>query len=200
MISLEQTFAQKLNELVADFVREERPDETDAEVTSALLEFVLSYERLRRHVTASTNEAKAVDDQTIIKMSSWDSNDPTMSTVEKVLHRLAEGRGEAGVKLLKEAIQIRALELSKKQAEVAKHSRKSRQQPLSGLVEQIVRQDPEISQHQLFHALKRKLATMDDPPYSHSGNSFKSKDKGFLDVKDEALGQYRYRAKKKLSP
>jgi hypothetical protein len=89
--------------------------------------------------------------------------------------------------LLKTSIQIRAHELSKKQAEVAKQLRKSRQQPMSGLVEQIVSQEPGISQHQLSQALKRMLVTMDDPPYSHSGGSFKSRDKKFPDISNDAL-------------
>ena len=199
MTSQEQTFPQKLEALVKAFVVAERPGETDAEVAVAVFDFVLSYERLRRQVTAGTDEAKTVDAQTIFKMKTWDSDDPTMLTVEKVLRRLAEGRGEDGMNLLKTSIQIRAQELSKKQAEVAKQPRKSRQQPMSGLVEQIVSQEPGISQNQLFQALKRKLVTMDDPPYSHSGESFKSRDKKFPDINNDALRQFRYRAKKKLS-
>ena len=200
MTTQEQTFPQKLEELGAAFIGEERPDETDAETAAAILEFVLGYERLRQHVSAGTNEAKAVDAQTLIKMRSWDSDDPTMSTLEKVIRRLGEDRGEDGVRLLKDAIQISALALSKKQAEVAKHPRKSRQQPMSGLVEQILRQDPKITQHQLFVALKRMLVTMVDAPYSHSGNSFKSRDERFPSIPDKAIGQFLYRAKKKLSP
>ena len=199
MTSQEQTFPQKLEALVKAFVVAERPGETDAEVAVAVLDFVFGYERLRRQVTAGTDEANTVDAQTIFKMKTWDSDDPTMLTVEKVLRRLAEGRGEDGMNLLKTSIQIRAQELSKKQAEVAKQPRKSRQQPMSGLVEQIVSQEPGISQNQLFQALKRKLVTMDDPPYSHSGGSFKSRDKKFPDINNDALSQFRYRAKKKLS-
>jgi hypothetical protein len=199
MTSQEQTFPEKLAILVNAFVVAERPGEADAEVAVAVFDFVLSYERLRRQVTAGTDQAKTVDAQTISKMKTWDSDDPTMFTVEKVLRRLAEGRGEDGMNLLKTSIQIRAHELSKKQAEVAKQPRKSRQQPMSGLVEQIVSQEPGISQNQLFQALKRKLITMDDPPYSHSGGSFKSRDKKFPDISNDALRQFRYRAKKKLS-
>lgn len=200
MTSLEQTFAQKLDELIAAFVKDERPEKTDAEVAVSILEFVLNYERLRRQVAAGTDEAQAVDKETINRMRSWDSNDPTMSTVEKVLRRLAEGRGGYGIELLKTAIQISAQELSKKQAKVAKHPRKSRQQPMAALVEQFISEDPTITQHQLFIALKRKLVTMDNPPYSHSGQSFKSNDSRFPNVNDDALKQFRYRAKKKLSP
>jgi len=200
MTNLEQTFVEKLAELIAAFESQERPDETDSEVAISILEFVLNYERLRLQVTAGTDEAQAVDQQTIKRMRSWDSNDPTMSTVEKVLRRLAEGRGEDGIKLLKTAIQIRAQELSKKQAEVAKRPRISRQQPMSALVEQFVNQNPTITQHQLFIALKRNLLTMDNPPYRHSGQSFKSTDNRFPSVNDDALRQFLYRAKKKLSP
>lgn len=199
MTSQEQPFPNKLEELVKSFVTAERVGETDSEVLNALLDFVLNYERLRRQVIAGTKEAQAVDEQTIITMRSWDSNDPTMSTVEKVLRRIAEGRGEDGLNLLKTSIQIKAQEFSKKQTEAAKNPRKSRRQPMSGLVEKIVSQEPKISQNQLLHALKRELATMVDPPYSHSGGSFKSRDQRFPDIKNESLGQFRQRAKKKLS-
>lgn len=199
MTSQEQTFSQKLEALVKAFVVGERPGETDTEVAVAVLDFVLSYERLRRQVTTGTDEANTVDAQTISKMKTWDSDDPTMLTVEKVLRRLAEGRGEDGLNLLKTSIQIKAQEFSKKQTEVAKKPRKSRRQPMSGLVEKIVSQEPKISQNQLLHALKRELATMVDPPYSHSGGSFKSRDQRFPDIKNESLGQFRQRAKKKLS-
>lgn len=199
MTTQEQTFPQKLEQLCAAFIADERPDATDAETAAAIREFVLNYERLRQHVTVGTNRAKAVDAQTIIKMRSWDSNDPTMSTVEKVIRRLAEGRGEDGVKLLKDAIQMSALALSNKQASLAKQPRKSRQQPMSGLVEQVVRQDPEISQHQLVVSVKRQLASMADPPYRYSGNSFKPTDGELLTIDYAAMAQYLYRAKKKLS-
>jgi hypothetical protein len=200
MTSQEQTFSQKLEALVAAFVTAERPGETDAEVVNAILDFVLNYERLRRQVTAGSKEAQAVDEQTIITMRSWDSNDPTMSTLEKVLRRLAEERGEDGLNLLKTSIQIKAQEFSQKQKETAKKPRKSRRQPMSSLVEKIVSQEPEISQNQLLHTLKRELATMVDPPYSHSGGSFKSRNQQFPDIKNVALGQFLYRAKQKLSP
>lgn len=199
MNSLRIPFAEKLEQLVAAFESEERPDEKDAEVADAMLEFVLNYERLRRQVTDGTDEANAVDAETIAKMKSWDSNDPTMSTVEKVLHRLAQGRAEDGIKLLKRSIQIRAQEVSKRLTQVAKQPRKSRQQPMSGLVEQLIRQNPEMTERQLFQNLKRMLATMEDPPYSHSGESFKTMDKRFHDIKNEGIGDFRHRAKKKLS-
>jgi hypothetical protein len=200
MNSLQIPFSEKLKQLVAAFLSEERAEETDSEVADALLEFVLNYERLRGQVTVGTDEANSVDAQTIAKMRLWDSNDPTMSTVEKVLRRLAEDRGEDAINLLKASIRTKVMELSKKQAEIAKRPRISQQQPMSGLVEQLVSQDPGISQNQLFQALKRKLATMDNPPYSHSGESFKSRDDRFPDIKNDAIRQFRYRAKKKLSP
>ena len=200
MTGLEQTFPQKLDELVTSFLNEERQEETNAEIAISIFEFVLNYERLRHQVTAGTDQAIAVDEQTISRMKTWDSNDPSMSTLEKVLRRLAEGRGEEGVNLLKSAIQRRAQEFSKRQTEAAKRPRLSRQQPMSGLVEQVVCQHPTISQHQLFIELKRLLANMDSPPYSHSGMSFKSNDGKFPDVKDASLRQFLYRARKKVSP
>ena len=199
MTSSEKTFAQRLEELTAAFVSDQRPDETDVDVAAAMLEFVLNHERLRHQVNDATVEARVVDEQTVAKMRTWDSNDPAMSTVEKVLRRLAEGRGEEGIKLLQAAIQLKAHEFSNKQAQVAKRPRKSRQQPMSHLVKQIVRDAPTISQNELFNSLRRKLGSMEEPPYGYSGDSFKSHDPQYPDIKKEALRQYLHRAKKKLS-
>jgi hypothetical protein len=196
----EQSFPQKLEVLVKDFVIAERPGETEAEIAIAVLDFVLGYERLRRQVTTGTDDANTVDAQTISMLKTWDSDDPTMLTVEKVLRRLAEGRGEDSIHLLKTSIRNKADAISKKQTEIAKQPRKNRKQPMSGLVEQIVSQEPGVSQNQLFQALKRMLVTMEDPPYSHSGGSFKSHDARFPHINNDALRQFLYRAKKKLSP
>ena len=200
MTSQEQSFSEQLEQLVAAFLNEERPDETDTETAAAILEFVLAYERLRRQVPAGSSEATIVDAQTITKMRSWDSTDPAMSTIEKVLRRLAEGRGEDSARLLKAAVNTNALALSKKQAAVAKRPRKSRQQPMSRLVEQIVRKEQEISQRQLVFAVQRQLASMSDPPYRYSGNSFKPMNGDFLIIDYPAMAGYLYRAKQKLSP
>lgn len=69
---------------------------------------------------------------------------------------------------------------------------------MSGLVEQIVQQDQKISEHDLYLTLRRHLVDMVDPPYKHSGMSFKSMNPKFPDVKDKAVGDFLYRAKKKL--
>ena len=56
MTSQEQTFPQKLEALVKAFVVAERPGETDAEVAVAVLDFVFSYERLRKFSVALPRE------------------------------------------------------------------------------------------------------------------------------------------------
>jgi hypothetical protein len=200
MTQAEKTFAQELDELTATFISTERPEESDGDIAAAVFEFILNYERLRHKVTVGTADARTVDQQTISKMRSWDSNDAAMSTVEKVLRRLAEGRGIEGISLLKDAIRLKAQEFGRQQAKVAEQPRPSRQQPMTGLVEPIVRNQPNISQNALFHALCHQLTTMDEPPYSYSGESFKSKNPQFGDVKKIALRKYLERAKKKLSP
>jgi hypothetical protein len=195
-----KTFQQTLDELKALFINAEGPDESDDEIASDVFEFILNYERLRHQVKAGSTEAQAVDQSTIEKLRLWDSNDPAMSTVEKVLRRLAQGRGIDGITLLKDAILWKAQEFGKQQSKVAKHPRPSRQQPMTGLVEDIVRGRPTISQNDLFHALRNKLATMDEPPYSFSGESFKSHSAQFPDIEKNNLRQYLSRARKKLSP
>jgi hypothetical protein len=195
----EKTFPQALEELTAAFVNDERTDETDKDIGQSIFEFVLNYERLRRHVNAGSAEEQLVDQQTTEKIRTWDSDDPAMLVVEKALRRLADGRGEDGIRLLRTAIKHRAEAFSEKQTAIAKLPRKSRQQPMAGLVEQIVLANPGISQNNLLHALRQKLGDMDMPPYTYSGTSFRSLDKRFLDIETDALRQYLYRAKKKHS-
>jgi hypothetical protein len=95
---------------------------------------------------------------------------------------------------------LKAQEFGKQQSTVAKRPRPKRQQPMTGLVQDIVRSRPTISQNDLFHALRNKLTTMVDPPYSFSGESFKSKNPELLDIGKDKLRQYLYRARKKISP
>ena len=87
-----------------------------------MIELVLQRERLRHGVNVGTVRAAALDKATLAKMASWDSDDPTMSTLEKVFRRLATNRGDEAVALLKRAVAIqnaRLQELSGREAEAA---------------------------------------------------------------------------------
>jgi len=181
------------------FLRDERAGESDAKIADEILKLIIECERLRHRVREGTSKAAAVDQQTRTKMKSWDSDDPSLAIVEKVLKRLAEGRGVDAVVLLKNAIAQRATAFIEKQREKARRPRLKKRLQLSELVEEIVGKHPSISENKLFHELRRKLLAMDNPPYSYSGSSFKSTNSRYPDVQRKNLRQFLYRAKKKLS-
>lgn len=196
----ELEFVDALKPLLQAFVDRDKPGESNADVADAILNLILEHERLRHRVSAKSAQAKEVDALTLKRLASWDSNDPSMSTTEKVFKRLAKGRGSDGVALFKLAIEQKVLALGKAQKERSLLPRQSRRQPMSALVEQILLKDSSISENRLFHEIRRLLKEMADPPYIYKLETFKAKNPRHTDIPKTGLRQYRYRAKKKLSP
>jgi len=196
----EPDFSEVVDALGKAFTNRGKPDESDAEITDAILDFILEHERLRHRISASSAQARKIDVVTLKRLATWDSSDPSMSTIEKVFQRLAKGRGSDAVALLKATVEQKSLALSNAQKARASLPRHDRRQPMSALVEQIWLKDSSISENRLFHAICRQLKDMDDPPYNYSLNTFKARNPKHSDIPKTALRQYLYRAKKKLSP
>jgi hypothetical protein len=149
-----QSLQEKLAELDRDFVMAERPGETDDQLAAAVLEWILQRERVRHRVVADTDAAHQVDQQTIQKMRNWDSDDPGMSTVEKILRRLAVGRGKDAMSLVR-ALQEKARLLSEEMRRRASVPRKLH--PVDELIEQFVRVQPTISEKLLLRKLEGEV-------------------------------------------
>ena len=145
---------EKLAELDRDFVAAERQGETDDQLAAAVLEWILQRERVRHQVVADTDAAHQVDQQTIQKMCDWDSNDPGMSTVEKILRRLAVGRGKDAMSLVR-GLQEEARLLSEEMRRRA--SVPSKLHPVDELIEQVVRLQPTISEKLLLRKLEGEV-------------------------------------------
>lgn len=145
---------EKLAELDRDFVAAERQGETDDQLAAAVLEWILQRERVRHQVVADTDAAHQVDQQTIQKMCDWDSNDPGMSTVEKILRRLAVGRGKDAMSLVR-GLQEEARLLSEEMRRRASVPRKLH--PVDELIEQVVRLQPTISEKLLLRKLEGEV-------------------------------------------
>jgi len=148
----QKSLVEQLLALEESFVQGERDGESDAELASVVIELVLQRERLRHGVNVGTVRAAALDKATLAKMASWDSDDPTMSTLEKVFRRLATNRGYEAVALLKRAVADRVRAVSEDQRRKAKAPRPKH--PIVVLIEEIVRGKPEISAHELKCALR----------------------------------------------
>lgn len=151
----QQSLADRLLELEKQFSDEEPLNESDSQVADAILDHILERERLSYGVVDGTPEAGAVDNATLTKMSEWDTDDPAMLHIEKVLRRLAIGRGADAVTLLKRAITARQQAVSDEQRRRASLPRKV--DPLQQLIEQIVRSRPKISCKELERALRGEI-------------------------------------------
>lgn len=140
-----------LNKVDSDFVKAERVNETVEMLATATLNWVLKRERIRHEVPENSEMAKKVDLVTIRKMRKWDSDDPAMSTVEKILRRLAEGRSLSAMTLM-QCLQDKALAISVEMQRRAKSPRETH--PINELIDEIVRADTKISEKLLIRKLE----------------------------------------------
>ena len=144
---------ERLQELYEAFIANERPHESDAEKGDALLKYILERERIMRGVADNPDLWNKVDKETIRKMSEWDSNDPDYSTDEKVFRRLATDRQTEGIKLSKDAIKQKAEKFSALQSS---HAKKGRPSAFTKKLDEIVRNNPDISAKGLLRELERR--------------------------------------------
>lgn len=149
-----QSLQEKLNELDREFVAAEQPGETDSQVAAAVLQWILQRERIRYQVTDDEKAAFKVDSLTIQKMLDWDSDDPALSTVEKILRRLAQGRGNNAMTLIHN-LQEKAQQVSDEMRRRASVPRKPH--PVDELIEQLVRRNPTISEKLVLRKLEAEV-------------------------------------------
>jgi hypothetical protein len=154
IVPTNQNLQDLLAELDRNFVAAERPGETDEQVTAAVIEWILQRERMRHQVVADTDDADKVDQKTIQKLRDWDSDDPDMFAVEKILRRLADGRGKDAMSLIRR-LQENARLLSEEMRRRASVPRKLH--PVDELIEQIVKRQPTISEKLLLRKLEGEV-------------------------------------------
>ena len=140
-----------LNKVDSDFVKAERVNETVEMLATATLKWILKRERIRHEVPENSEMAIKVNLVTIRKMREWDSDDPAMSTVEKILRRLAEGRSLSAMTLI-QCLQDKALAISVEMQRRAKSPRETH--PINELIDEIVRADTNISEKLLIRKLE----------------------------------------------
>lgn len=186
---------QQIDEFCDDFITQEVIGETDDDIANAILDLTLKIERVRHHVTVGSLEAETIDEQTIEKMTTWDSDDPDMSTLEKVFRRIADGRGLDGVDLLKKAIRSKAQAASDSQRKKAQAPR--RQHPVDELIEQIISERPGASAKEVLREIeagigKGLVLDVDDETIIPSDGTFR-------DIKISGLPDRLTRIKKKIA-
>lgn len=175
------------------------PPASPAKVGDQLLELLLWRERLRNGLEATPEDRATSDRITLEKLATWDTAAPELVVLEKVFRKMALGRGQDAMLLLKRSIENRLSQLHKRQQHIAKKPRGTKH-PLTVMVEVIVRSNPEINQQKLFYEL-RKSCDVDAATctYSSSSEKFKPIEKKFADVPKKNLRQYLHRAKKSLT-
>lgn len=145
----QQAFKASLEQLCEDFIREGAPSDTNAEIGSALREFILKRERLRRGVSLDSHECEAVDRETLDRLSKALDLGPDLAIHEGIFRRLA-----ADPSLAIDYYRADKATLTAKQRKRATKPRPGRLGSLSRLIDEIVADDPRISTEKVLRALK----------------------------------------------
>ena len=190
----QEQFERQLEVLIRNFELGARSAESDDDIANAMLAFVLERERQRHGVTNKPRATAAVDIATLEKISNWDSDDPSMSAIEKFLKKLSSGDGARAVLYLKRNIYNKLTAATEEQRRKAKLPRSKH--PIDELIDDIVTQNPAISGHRLLIELRKMIGKgvielIDDTHIEVAS--------GAPDIKISGLKDRLTRAKKKLS-
>lgn len=143
------------------FVAGGNEQESPEDQARAVIEWILNRERRRHRVGDDPVAAYKVDRLTLQKMRTWDSDDPEMSTLEKVFRKLAMGEGSDAIALIRKQLAQRSAKMRDvasrgRAARIAR--RKTAPTPLdrfNALLERIVREKPDITSGQLRQKIER---------------------------------------------
>ena len=124
MTAKKKFFETELKVLIKEFEDGWTDTESDASISAAMLEFIFRYVRLQHGVLNQPKRWPELDTDTLHKLFSWDSSDPSLQLIQNVLKRLSVGRGVDAVTLLKAAVQSKLNSFSKQQSKNAKTPRK----------------------------------------------------------------------------
>ena len=136
-------FEEQVEALYESFGHSDDQNESDYELATALMQLILERQRLQRGVANDERLWPDVDEQTIKALTAWDTDDPDFSTIQKVFNRLAVGRGESAVTLLKRAICDKKSAVSKVQRRRAKTPRTIN--PIDQWIDDILKKRPDIT-------------------------------------------------------
>ena len=145
-------FEKNVEELCEAFRSGGGLDESDGELEQVLVQFILEHQRLQHGVDDDERLWPLIDEQTLKALNDWDTDDPALSTIQKVFNRLADGRGESGVALLKKAIEVKELAISERQSCIASTPRKLT--PFNQLIANMLKTKTDITEAELLKSLE----------------------------------------------
>ena len=194
------TFSVAQEQLFDTIFPEDLRELSDDELGDMILDFTLKRERIRHGYDADDTEATAeLDLGTYTKLKTWDTDDPALIGIEKVLRRLVEGRKSDGVSLLKRIIQ------SKAEAEAELISAEQRRKastprdphPIDTLILSILNAEPNLTVRQIEWKLKAKIRSGMD--FIIDGGLIISTDNSHKSIRLSGLKDRITRLKKKYS-
>jgi|GEM_PF-2439452 len=108
---------------------------------------------LKKGVQPGSLEAEAIEAGILTEMALWDSDDPSLSTVEKIFRRFGTGDAVGAITLLQTWVDQKR----QRQATIARKPRNRLASPLTQLVRRIVEGNPKIRLPELLDLLKEEV-------------------------------------------
>ena len=144
---------------IEDFLKPHLVDENLEDVTEQLAEEVkeilLNVVRIKEGVDRGDQEAGVLDEVTKAKMLEWDTDHPEFLLAEKVLKRIATDRGMEGLRLVEQALSLRAKAFSKRQGELGR--RRPKACPLDSEIESALRREERLGWKEFLNRLERTV-------------------------------------------
>lgn len=163
-----EPFEQVAERLNNEFLEGRKDDETVESVGQAFLEYILKRERIRRDATDAGQRQDAVDYETLLTLKSADSDDPQHAHAMLTFQRLGVDPIKA-VEYVERLITSRQTEISQKMTDIASKQRPGGRKPFAKIIDEIVKQNPNISCHSLLQRLKKheEISVIDNKIICH---------------------------------
>ena len=184
-------FKEVAERLYQEFVERGYDGEPPESIAASYLDYILKRERIRRGATSTSVRQDAVDYETLEALKNAQMDDSQFVESEAIFRRLGTDPATAG-RYYEQLIIRKADDLSKKQSKRARNTRSGGRTKLSQMIDEIVLSKPNISENELrFELLNHNGIKKIDGELRDINNS--------ETIKDKALKDYLYRAKKRNS-
>ena len=184
-------FKEVAERLYQEFVEGGYDGEPPESIAASYLDYILKRERIRRGATSTSVRQDAIDYETLEALKNAQMDDSQFVESEAIFRRLGTDPATAG-RYYEQLIIRKAEDLSKKQSKRARNTRSGGRTKLSQMIDEIVLNKPNISENELrFELLDHNGIQKIDGELRDINNS--------ETIKDKALKDYLYRAKKRNS-
>lgn len=134
------------------FLADEAPFESIEQLATSAWELILQVWR-DIHQAPTNEEHPEIDRRLTQLIEQWDSDDPNLAIIEKMIKRLAEGRGKEAIEYVERSIKNKSEEFSKLQSSKARKPRN--RDKLTPLINEIAANNPDRSNSELARDLKK---------------------------------------------